>query len=207
MNKQDRLAAAILLLALLFTATATEISLAQSSNRAALVVRFDEDRQESRCVAFEEPEISGLELLKRSGLYLDLEADGMGSLLCGIEDTGCPPEDCLCQCKGGDSCIYWSYWRQFDEGWNYAQVGANSTKISDGSIDGWSWGPGTVNNAIEPTAISFDEVCSDDATSVTQTPENNPESSLNWRPILAFGLIIFGLGLVGIALKRQRSAR
>jgi hypothetical protein len=190
----------------LFTVTWTEIGLAQGSNRAAIVVRFGEDRQESRCVAFEEPEISGLELLQRSGLNPDLDSGGMGSLLCRIEETGCPPDDCWCQCKGGDSCVYWSYWRQLDESWIYAQVGASSTKISDGAVDGWSWGPGTIANAIEPAEVSFDEVCSDDATLVTRAAENGSESSFNWRPILAFGLIIIGLGLVGLALKRQRSA-
>ncbi len=206
MIKPGRLAATILLLAFLFTLTWTEVGLAQGSNRAAVVVRFDGERQESRCVAFEEPEISGLELLRRSGLNLELDAASMGSLLCGIEGTGCPSNDCLCQCKGGDSCVYWSYWRQLDEGWIYAQVGATSTKISDGDVDGWSWGPGTIANAIEPASIPFDDVCGEDAIIATQALENGLDGSFNWRPILAFGLITAGLGLVGLALKRQRSA-
>jgi len=207
MISPGRLAANILLNALLVALGTAETALAQSPNRAAVIVRFDEDRQESRCVAFEEPEISGLELLQRSGLTLNLESAGMGSLVCGIEATGCPPDDCLCQCKGGDSCVYWSYWRQLDEGWVYAQIGATSSKIGDGAVDGWSWGPGTVTNALEPARVGFDEVCGEDTPMADQGPGVGLGNSINWRPILAFGLIIFGLFLVGIAIKRQRSSR
>lgn len=134
-----------------------------SLNQAAVIVRLDEGVVESRCVAFDEKSISGLDLITRSGLDVDLYVAGFGSAVCSVEGTGCAADDCFCQCAGGDDCVYWSYWHQTDSSWEYAKAGANSYRISNGDVDGWSWGPGSVTNAIEPPLISFEEICSQDA--------------------------------------------
>lgn len=134
---------------------------AQNPNRAALVVRSGDQQVQTACVEFSEPEISGLDLLLRSGLDVEIEAQGLGALVCSIDGTGCGAEDCWCQCKGGGDCIYWSYWLRPNGGWQYAQIGSIMTKVTSGSIQGWSWGPGAVNAAIAPPPMDFEDVCTD----------------------------------------------
>lgn len=132
---------------------------AQNPNRAALVVRSGDQQVETACVAFNETEITGLDLLLRSGLDVAIEAQGLGALVCSIEGTGCGADDCWCQCKGGGDCVYWSYWLQDSGSWQYAQIGSMMTKVKPGTIQGWSWGPGAVNAAIAPPPLSFADVC------------------------------------------------
>ena len=198
------------LLALMIVAGQGQVA-AQESNRAAIVIRFDDDRSESRCVAFEEPEISGFELLQRSGLAIDVKSGGQGGLVCAIEGTGCGLNDCLCQCEG-EPCVYWSYWRRADDEWSYSSSGATSRRLSHGDVDGWSWGPGSVTSAIEPAAVTFDEVCSADAplfdgVATAETPAGAPEQSNGWLPYASFGLIVVALGVGAlVAGRRKRDA-
>ncbi|MFW5940438.1 MAG: hypothetical protein ACOCXI_01460 [Chloroflexota bacterium] len=128
-------------------------------NRAALVVRYDEENVGTHCVAFEEPEITGLELLRRSGVALEIEDVGLGVTICRVGETGCSADNCFCECQGGE-CRYWSYWYQNDGEWRYAALGAHARMVGDGAVEGWSWGPGSVTEAISPPSVTFDEVCS-----------------------------------------------
>jgi len=153
---------------------------AQTSNQAALVIRHAQNDVRTACVEFDEPQISGYELLARSGYDIQIDVQGLGSLICSIGDTGCPPNDCLCQCKGGGDCIYWSYWHRLDNSWQYSQGGANVYMVDPGTIEGWSWGPGAVNQAYPPPQISFDEVCQAEP---TNTPTSSPTAT-NTRPAL-----------------------
>lgn len=132
---------------------------AQTSNQAALVVRFGDGNVHRQCVTFSEPEITGYDLLQRSGLDVAVEAQGMGALICSIGGTGCPADDCLCQCKGGGDCVYWSYWHQNGGGWQYSPGGASIYPVTNGVVEGWSWGPGTVNEAVPPPETRFEDVC------------------------------------------------
>jgi hypothetical protein len=145
---------AFLSMALLVAAAAQ----AQDDQQAALVVRFSDERVEQLCVTFTEPEITGQELLERSGLVFELLSSGMGSNVCRVEDVGCSSDNCFCQCQGGN-CVYWSYWRLQEDGWRYSSIGAHASTVTDGSVEGWSWGPGSVNQAISPPPVTFEEVC------------------------------------------------
>jgi len=142
---------------------------AQIGNRAALVISFGDDKIETACVDFEEPQISGFDLLQRSGLNLEIEAQGLGALVCSINDAGCSASDCLCQCSGGGDCIYWSYWHQLEEGWQYSQAGATVYQVESGAVEGWSWGPGAESQALPPPEISFEDICQQPASN-TPTP-------------------------------------
>ena len=167
---------------------------AQEGGRAAVVVRFDDERLESRCVAFEGSEISGYELLQRSELAIDVKSESQGGLVCAIEGTGCGVDNCLCECKG-DPCVYWSYWQWSDDGWSYSPIGATVRQLSNGDVDGWSWGPGSVTSAIEPPAMSFEDVCAAGATLHDGTStESAAEQPVAWQPYLAFGLLVVVLG-------------
>ncbi|MFQ5398673.1 MAG: hypothetical protein ACE5E7_03650 [Anaerolineae bacterium] len=151
--------ALLLWLALLVGGTAGLLAQAPEPNRAALVVVFAEGDPVQRCVEFDEKQISGYELLSRSGLAVEADVGGIGAAVCRIDATGCPGSDCFCSCKAGGPCEYWSYWHQVDGVWQYSQVGAHTYQIRDGQVEGWVWGPGAPNSAPSPPEVTFEEVC------------------------------------------------
>jgi hypothetical protein len=138
---------------------------AQQPNRVGLVVRFGDGSAITRCVEFSEPEITGYDVLERSGLDIVAAFDsGMGAAVCAIEGTGCSAEECL-TCSYPN---YWSYWYLNSGSWVYSPAGASVHKVHDGDVEGWSWGIGE-----PPPAASFDQVCASPPTD-TPTPTNTP---------------------------------
>ncbi len=131
---------------------------AQTDHRVALVVRFDDENVITRCISFPEDQISGYDVLDRSGLEIVADFGGIGAAICKIEDTGCPADNCFCQSPPD----FWSYWHLQDDTWAYSPTGANGYQVSDGAVEGWSWGPGE-----PPPVISFDQIC---APPPTDTP-------------------------------------
>ena len=132
---------------------------AQETNRVGVVVAMGDGRIETACVSFSEPSISGLALLERSGLDLNVQASGGNASVCSIDGKGCsfPREGCFCQCKGGGPCRYWTYWHLNGAGWQYASTGAATYQVAPGSVEGWAWGDGSTG--MRPPAASFDKVC------------------------------------------------
>jgi hypothetical protein len=134
--------------------------LADEGGQAGLVVQTGEGQYETRCVAFEENEIRGSELLTRSGLDVIVDpASGMGLIVCRIEGVGCafPAEPCFCQCAGGGECIYWNYfYRNPGEEWTYSALGAALHKVKAGSVDAWVWGDG---HAPPSSDLNFEAIC------------------------------------------------
>jgi hypothetical protein len=145
---------------LLVAGVAGVVASADAPNQAALVVVHGDGSVVTRCVAFAEPQISGLELLQRAGLDLNLEASGVGASICRLDGEGCtfPGQSCFCQCEGA-TCTYWSYWRWADGAWRYSQQGVANSSVLPGALEGWVWGAGTVERAQPPPAITFDAVC------------------------------------------------
>jgi len=144
------------LVALLFGAPAlvgagrvsvTGTPLADSPNRAGLVVQYGDGRTTYAIVPFPEPTISGIDLLERGLLAADVPLltvgfGGLGAGVCQIAETGCPVGDCrrrLCQGpKANDP--YWRYFRQVAPGtWRALPLGGSATKVGDGDLDAWSW--------------------------------------------------------------------
>ncbi len=146
---------------------------AQSSNQVGLVVQYGDGEVVTRCIEFTEPQISGLEVLLRSGLDLVYSVGGMGTTVCKIGEEGCDdPARCFCRCKG-DKCEYWSYWHLIDGEWQYSGVGAGGYAVRPGAVEGWVWGAGTISNAPRPPDVSFQDICSTRATptsAATSTP-------------------------------------
>lgn len=132
-------------------------------NRAALVIQHGDGRVVAACVSFAEPEISGLELLDRAGVGYLAQTAGGGSAVCKLDGEGCefPTEDCFCKCKGSE-CVYWAYQRLNGGVWSYSQLGAASTRVSPGAVEGWAWGSGNLQNGARPPALAFEQVCAPD---------------------------------------------
>ena len=135
---------------------------AQAPDRVGLVVRFGDGSTITRCVEFNESEISGYDVLERSGLDITAFFDsGMGAAICSIEGEGCSVEECL-TCATPD---YWSYWRLTDGIWSYYQAGASTSTVRDGDVEGWSWGSGD-----SPPILSFEQICAPPPTNTPPPP-------------------------------------
>lgn len=148
-------------LALVWVIASTQISSAQGNNRAGLVIQFGDGRVETRCIEFSKQTISGLEILEQSGLPVIAAFDpSLGAMVCKIQDQGCPVSNCLCQ----NPPDYWSYWHLNGDSWVYSPAGSSTYQVSDGEVQGWSWGPGN-----PPPVRAFDEIC---AAPAADTPTN-----------------------------------
>lgn len=148
---------------------------AADDNRVAVVIDYGNDQVATRCVSFSEESITGFEALQRTGLAVETDFQTGGAAVCLINDTGCPANDCFCSCRGGGDCIYWSYWHLTNGTWNYSAAGSGLYQVTDGSIEGWVWGLGSITQAQPPPVISFTDVCAAapvDTPTVTATPSN-----------------------------------
>lgn len=146
------IAIVIIITSLIATSYSTQIVRAEGPNYATLLVVFGPDDIYSSRISFSETEISGTELLVRSGLTVVTQVvAGLGVTVCKIEGIGCdfPGEACFCKCLGAD-CNYWSYWTRRDGSWIYAGRGASQSVVRTGDINAWVWG----NGQSPPPAIS-----------------------------------------------------
>jgi hypothetical protein len=140
-------------------------AIAQEPNRVGLVIKFGDGSLVTRCIEFSEAEISGYDVLRRTGLSLVTAFDsGMGAGICKIEDEGCPEERCM-TC---DTPNYWSYWHLAGGSWSYSQLGASSYMVGHGDVEGWQWGTGD-----PPPVVPFDQICAPPATE-TPVPTATP---------------------------------
>ena len=141
---------------------------AQSPNQVGLVVGLGDGSVVTRCVEFAEAEISGYDLLMRSGLQVVAsQSSGAGVTICEIDGTGCPANNCFCKCSGS-TCTYWSYWHLVGGEWSYASVGANGRRLHSGDVDGWMWGQGD-----PPPVVPLEQICAPPATA-TPLPTASP---------------------------------
>ncbi len=149
---------------------------AQETNQAALVIDYGGGNVEALCVDFTEPEITGYELLVRSGLAFEIDFAGSNRAVCNINGTGCPASDCFCQCRGGDNCTYWTYWHRNNNEWVYSQVGSPLYPITHGDVEGWAWGLSSITERQPPPNRSFAEICQ--AEPATETPTSTPKPTV-----------------------------
>ena len=160
-------ACGLLLLLLAAGCAVTPEPAAGGPGRAGLVVVLPDGSQRRACVRFSAAQITGEELLKRSGLpYVEDQTNPMGSLVCSIDGQGCdfPARPCFCKCQALRSCQYWAYFVQDEAGnWVYATLGARAQPVRDGDVDAWVWLSST--SAAAPGSpplpkITLAEICS-----------------------------------------------
>ena len=111
------------------------------AHRAGVVIRFGDGSTVTRCVSFNEPTLSGVELLTRAGLSIRVDTtSSIGAGVCKIERQGCDlGKSCFCQCEGS-TCAYWQYFHLQSGAWKYSNLGAALYPVTDGSVEGWAWG-------------------------------------------------------------------
>ena len=134
-------------------------------HRAAVVV--DTGTEVRRvCVRFTEESLTGIEALVRAGTDPVLRAfGGKGAAVCSLCGTGCPGDESCLTCDPGGR--FWSYSRA-PAGTGTLRtsgVGASSTTVRDGDVEGWRWGTGGT-----PPFATVGEVCGEVAPTTTTSP-------------------------------------
>jgi hypothetical protein len=142
-----------------------------ASPQAGLVVMFGDGTITEMCVDIGAEEVSGLELLRRSGLPVRIDEGAQGATVCRIGPDGCAEgESCWCRCQSaGPDCAYWSYGTLEGGRWQYAEVGAADRTVRDGDVDGWAWTTGVAEEDLALPAVSFDDLCADGPTAPEET--------------------------------------
>ncbi|MDW7982772.1 MAG: hypothetical protein RMH81_08170 [Thermomicrobium sp.] len=138
-----RFSIALLLALAMLAGVSRTPSQADGSNGAGLVIRYGDGRIVTAYVRFEEPAITGIELLQRAGIPITVASyGGLGLAVCAIGGEGCPAEDCFCRAKSQPAWFWHYYGLQPDGRWTLHAVGASSRLVRDGDVDGWSWTSG-----------------------------------------------------------------
>lgn len=137
-------------------------------HRAAVIIDTG-TMVKSVCVRFREDAISGIDALARAQVDPVLQAfSGKGAAVCALCGVGCPAGDSCLTCNPDGK--FWSYSRApaGTTGLRTAGVGASSTTVRDGDVEGWRWALGGT-----PPFSTVEEVCGETAplsTSTTGTP-------------------------------------
>jgi hypothetical protein len=188
-------------------------------NVAGLVVDYGDGRMSYAWVPFAEDEISGMELLRRSGLdIVTVGFGGLGDGVCQIETTGCPVSECrqrLCQTSDPES-PFWQYVQQTEPGvWTPYALGANASKVRDGDIEGWTWS----GTSPQLPALSVDDIAARaggdpaalmdaaGAVSAAVRTERGPDDEGGASKAIIGGSIAVGVValLAGVAIWRSRA--
>jgi hypothetical protein len=135
---------------------------------AAMVVDTGEEVK-TVCVRFAEEQITGEELLDRTGLDVVWSYYGtLGAAACSICGVGCPAEDCHCATP-----FWWSYWQgDGDGGWTTSPIGASTRKVRDGDMDARLWHDGSRR----PPEIAFATICQEAVEGDEAVPPGRPET-------------------------------
>ena len=146
---------------------AAEEAQPQQLNAAAVVIDTGSEVRKI-CVRFSEPELTGEELLRRAKVDAVFAEYSIGQAVCSLCGTGCPADDCFCE--SGTTGRYWNYSRDGDAGWQRSSLGASSTTVKDGDVDGWAWG---TEGAVPPW-IGFESICVETDAGADPKPVSSP---------------------------------
>jgi len=181
-----RVRAALLVLFLLLALAAPPASAsAQEPNQAVLIVDYGNGTVASRCQSFAEANITGTDLLARSGMTVQVGTGVVGMQVCKIDDVGCDltqGENCWCQCMGVD-CLYWNYFQWRDGSWEYSSVGGALRQLGNGDADAWVWGDGKTPPSIAPEGVCDGAQAAPTATPAPAAPQS---STLTPTPLSTF---------------------
>ena len=143
----------------------TAVAAGAEEHRAAVIV--DTGTQvKSVCVRFREESISGVEALARAQVDPVLQAfSGKGAAVCALCGVGCPAGDSCLTCNPDGK--FWSYSRAPAGAGSLrtSGVGASSTTVHDGDVEGWKWALGGA-----PPFQTVEQVCGEAPTSTTTMP-------------------------------------
>ena len=144
-------------------------------HHAALVIQHSSGSLITRCVAFAEDRITGLQLIERSGLQHETQSFGStGTAVCQLDrEPSTVPSGCF------GSGRYWQYFHRQGGGWQASAFGAGSSVLHDADMDAWHYADGP-NQA--PANIAFASVCTAPPPAVAATATNAPATQTQGTP-------------------------
>lgn len=162
MNRRARLLGAVAFTGALLAATTATTGAAtpaharphQAADHRAAVIIDTGAGVKKICIHFAEASISGLEALQRANATPVVQTfGGIGGAVCALCGRGCPAGNTCLTCGAPN---FWAYFRApaGASGFVYSRVGANSTTVHDGDVEGWRWGTGA-----PPGYIAVAQVC------------------------------------------------
>lgn len=127
---------------------------APSVNRAAVIVETSSGTNRV-VIEFTEDSITGIEALRRAGAEpVVYSYSGVGGAVCRLFGVG---RDSGADCLGGTGgdARYWAYFRSASgtSSFKYSNVGAGSTTVRDGDVEGWRFGTGAAPAYVSLTSL------------------------------------------------------
>ena len=121
-------------------------------HRAGLLIEHSGGRLVTRCVTFMEEQISGFQLIQRSGISYQAQSYGsMGEAICQLDGEPTPvPANCL------GTGPYWQYLHRAGTRWVPSQLGASGWMLHEGDMDGWHYTDGAGQSL---PGLTLDQVC------------------------------------------------
>jgi hypothetical protein len=189
-------------------------------NHAGLIVRDAEGRMTYAWVPFDEKEITGIDLLRRSGIPIVTVGFGaLGEGVCSIGGQGCDVANCrrnVCQISSANA-PYWQYFKQDPADpaiWTWLPLGASSSRVEDGDVFGWSWTARDPSLPIAPAAevsrlAGAGDRAGSEATFRTIVPEGVtavrtlPTPDARTTAAAAAILVVIGVSATGLTLRRR----
>lgn len=128
-------------------------SLLGFAGTAGIVVQNSNGNVITRCVEFDEAQITVDELLVRSGFKLVISETSFGKALCFLHDDGIADAG---NCFGHPLGWFWELFVHNGTEWESAPIGIGDAVVTDGSLVGFDFGA-FGENGLQP--MSYDDVC------------------------------------------------
>ena len=183
---------------------------------AGLVIDYGNGAATYSLIPLNQTEMSGLDLLKASGLnLLTVGSGGWGVAVCMIQEIGCDLNSCrtrLCQSSDPTS-PFWRYLRAPDDDgapWLFNNRGADSNPVLPGQVDAWFWTgtrPETPSVSVAEIAdrlgVDLSDVGDEPITRTFGVLSITPTSPPSWESITASVAIVVATGVVGVWVIRR----
>ena len=148
---------------------------APSVNRAAVIVETSNGTNRI-VIEFTEDSITGIEALRRAGAEPVLYSySGVGGAVCRLFGVG---RDSGADCLGGTGgdARYWAYFRSASgtSSFKYSSIGAGSTTVRDGDVEGWRFGTGAAPAYVSLASLLGGETTTSTTTTSIITPTSIP---------------------------------
>jgi hypothetical protein len=167
------------------------------TKQVGLVITFSDGTEHLEVVTVP-TDATTFDALKAAKIELASADSGFGPAVCGINQIGCPAENCFC-----DATKFWAYYHLEPDGqtWQASAQGVDAYVPADGAVEGlvWSGMDASYQPTDQPGLHTFQELSG-------ASPQSLPMTGAGNLPLaLAAGLALIVAGLCTRALSGKPS--